>query len=113
MNEAFIALLKDMRFYAQESVDLMGSFTFEEFNDDKRTFYAVVKTVETIGEAANKISTEQKKQLPQIPWYSIIGARHAFVHGYGNIKIKTLYKTITESIPELIIIIDTILESSE
>jgi uncharacterized protein with HEPN domain len=36
--------------------------------------------LQTVVEAASKISQKTRNQLPQIPWAGIIGMRHRLVH---------------------------------
>ncbi len=69
--------------------------------NDKNLYWAMVKNVEIIGEAANHFSEELKARYPHIQWRKIKGMRNHFVHKYFDININILYQTIEEDIPYL------------
>ena len=48
---------------------------------DRKTQDAVIRNLEIIGEAANKLSLELHSSLPDIPWADIIGMRNRLIHG--------------------------------
>ena len=75
--------------------------TFEQFVKDKRTYYAVMKNVEVVGEAAYMLTKAFKKAHVEIPWNVVQGMRHVLVHDYANITSETLYDTAVNNIPEL------------
>lgn len=75
--------------------------TFEDFAKDKRTYFAVVKNVEIIGEAAYMISLEFKEKHPELPWKVIINMRHVLVHGYTSIVPEMLWQTVKEDLDPL------------
>lgn len=64
-------------------------------------FYAVVKNIEIIGEAAYKLTHEFTEMHPEIPWKQIIRMRHILVHGYYQINAEQLYNVYTEDLPYL------------
>ena len=46
---------------------------------------SLVRLIEIVGEAANRVSSEGQAQFPDIPWSQIIGMRHRLIHGYDNV----------------------------
>lgn len=62
---------------------------------------AVVKKFEVIGEAANRISTEAKTLLSDIPWKDVIGMRHVLIHDYMSIDAESVWNTIEVYLPQL------------
>lgn len=69
-----------------KAIDNVGRFIEgkrpEDFTDDSVLFYAVVKNIEIIGEAAYMLSDGFKEAHPATPWRQITGMRHVLVHGY-------------------------------
>lgn len=63
---------------------------------------AVERSIEIIGEAARRVTTEYQDGHPEIPWREIIGQRNILAHEYGQIDHNVLYKTVKEDIPTLI-----------
>ena len=68
---------------------------------DKLRYFAVVKNVEIIGEAAYMLSLEFKDAHSEIPWKDIIRMRHILVHGYASILPEILWQTALEEVPRL------------
>jgi uncharacterized protein with HEPN domain len=58
--------------------------------------------IQTIGEAASRVSTEKRDQLSQIPWKQIVGMRNRIVHDYMNIDADIVWEVATANIPGLI-----------
>ena len=95
------ALLVDMLSYADEAVRLASSLTFEGLKASRLHQLAIIKAVETIGEAASQISDETQAALTDIPWTEIIGMRNRLVHGYNTIRLEVVWRTVREDIPAL------------
>ena len=90
--------LEDMVCYAENVIAFMEGITFEEFISNKLLYFAVLKNVEIIGEAAYMLSLTFKNTHPELPWNEIIAMRHVLVHGYSNISDRNLWFTATEDI---------------
>ena len=69
--------------------------------EDKLRYFAVVKNVEIIGEAAYMLSIPFKELHPEIPWNNIIRMRHVLVHGYATILPELLWHTALVEVPQL------------
>ena len=79
---------------------LIEGYTLEALVNDKRTYYAVMKNVEIVGEAAYMLSKDFKSAHPETPWKTVQGMCHVLVHDYANIVSETLYDTaINDMIP--------------
>ena len=63
-----IDYLHDMLNHASEAENFIYNFSFEQFEADNKTIFAVIRAIEVIGEASKKISTEIKNKNTQIPW---------------------------------------------
>ena len=48
--------LEDIVEYSDNIIELLEGMTFEQFVKDKRTYYAIMKNVEVVGENADEIS---------------------------------------------------------
>ena len=80
---------------------MIDGVSFEKFKNDILIYYAVMKNVEIVGEAAFMLSTEFKETHPKTPWKVVQGMRHYLVHGYANIDVQELYSTAMNDIPVL------------
>jgi uncharacterized protein with HEPN domain len=61
-----------------------------------------MKALETIGEAAGKISEPARAAHPEIPWREMMGMRHRLVHDYFEINLDKVWETVREDLPPLI-----------
>ena len=96
------AYLWDMLDAAQMVEQLSSGFDFTQYSNDRRTQLAVERSLEIIGEAANRVSTSFRNAHPEIPWRQIIGQRNVLIHEYGEIKQERIWKVVRENIPLLI-----------
>ena len=69
---------------------------------DARTRRALERTLEVLGEAANRVSGPTREAHPGIPWAQIIGQRNIIAHGYAVIDHSRLFRTVTDDLPGLI-----------
>ena len=87
------------------SIDSIEEFTrdmdYDEFEQDKKTVFAVVRAFEIIGEAVKSIPKEIRQEYSDIPWRSMSGMRDKVIHGYFGVDNKVLWKTLKEDLPEL------------
>lgn len=79
----------------------MAGKTKDEIPKDGILYYAVVKNVEIIGEAAYMLSQEFKDSHPQTPWKIIIGMRHILVHGYFEVEPDEVWNVIDKDLKPL------------
>lgn len=75
--------------------------TLDEFVNSKILFYAVVKNIEIVGEAAYMLTKEFKQSCQSIPWQVIEKMRHVLVHGYYSISPEIVWSTVQEDLPSL------------
>lgn len=73
--------------------------TVKDFLSDEKTADAVVRNLEIICEAANRISTEEKQQYRNIEWQQIVGLRHRIVHDYFGIDLMLIWQICKNDIP--------------
>lgn len=64
-------------------------------------YYAVVKNIEIIGEAANMLTAEFQISHPETPWKMIKGMRNYIVHEYFQIDSNVVWNVVTQNLPEL------------
>ena len=75
--------------------------TYEELKTDDMMYYAVVKNIEIIGEAANLLSSEFVAAHPQTPWKQVRGMRNYIVHEYFQIDDVVVWSVVKDDIPVL------------
>ena len=83
--------------------------TWEEFVQDQKTMYAVVRAFEIIDEAAKKISPAVRKRHAKVPWKQMAGMRDKLIHEYFGVNYQVLWKTAKEDIPPVQALIKKVL----
>ena len=94
--------LRHMLDAADESRRFILGKNRPDLTGDRELTLALVKSIEIIGEAANKISPEYCELNPQIPWRNIIGMRNRLIHAYFDINLDILWQTVVDDLPPLI-----------
>ena len=61
----------------------------------------VLLNVQTIGEAASRLSNQFRQQHTEVPWTQIIAMRNELVHGYYKIDIERVKPVIGSGLSEL------------
>lgn len=93
--------LEDIIEYSNNVIDFMQGVSFEALTSDHLLYYAVMKNVEVVGEAAYMLTRAFKTAHPETPWKMIESMRHILVHDYTNVIPRILWGTATNDIPEL------------
>lgn len=55
-----------------------------------------------MGEAAGRVSKEERSRHPDIPWAQIVGLRNRLIHGYDSVDMDILWAITTKDLPTLI-----------
>lgn len=96
---------KERLLHMLEAIKNIKEFTHEisreQLFHDKMRYFAVVKNVEIIGEAANMLTVDFRTVHTELPWKAIIGMRNVIVHDYIKIHEDLLWDTIQNDIPVL------------
>ena len=71
---------------------------YEDLVNDDMMYYAVVKNIEIIGEAANMLTTEFQTTHPDTPWKMVKGMRNYIVHEYFQIDDVVVWDVVTNNL---------------
>lgn len=84
--------------------------TFEDFLTDERTFDAVMRNLQIIGEAAKNVPPEVRSRYLEIEWRKISGLRDVLAHAYFSLENETLWDIVQNKVPPLLIQVQHIIE---
>jgi uncharacterized protein with HEPN domain len=83
----------------------VGRFTIgmsqADFQQDERTFDAVVRNLEVIGEAAKHVPEQVRQRMPGIEWRKVAGLRDVLSHAYFGIDADILWDIISNKLKSL------------
>jgi uncharacterized protein with HEPN domain len=80
------AYLLDMVIAARDAVSFLQGLSREQLGASRIHQLAILKALETMGEAAARLSEPTRVAHPELPWREIIGMRHRLVHGWSLTK---------------------------
>ncbi len=96
-------IIKKMLKYCNDINGLLARFDtdFDRYKTDIAFQYACNMCIIQIGELANRLSDEVRKNSQNIPWHAIVGMRNLHAHDYENIDLEIVWNTLLEDIPVL------------
>ena len=111
MNEDDLARLHHILDAAREAISFSEGKTFDDVIRDRMLLLSLVKELEIIGEAANRISPEGRASIDGIPWGEMMGMRNRLTHGYFDWRTERIWETVVSDLPDLVRILEIALPS--
>ena len=99
---------RDFRLYCADILDsgsaifdfVKGS-SFEQFCNDRKTYSAVIREFEIIGEAVGKLPEELKRARQDVEWQDIKDFRNLLTHEYFGVDLEIVWRIIEDDLPLL------------
>ena len=98
---------KDYKVYFLHIFDSIENIERFTKGKDKKKFFAsklvqdaVIRNLEIIGEAANRLPDEFKEKYRQVEWHKIVGLRHRIVHDYFGIDLEIIWQILHKDLPQ-------------
>jgi uncharacterized protein with HEPN domain len=88
--------------YAQEAVAMATGRMRADLDSDRQFNLALVRLLEIIGEAANRVPEDQRARIPEVPWAQVVGLRNRLIHGYDEVDFDILWRIVGHDLPKLI-----------
>jgi len=73
-----------------------------DLDSDRQFNLALVRLLEIVGEAANRVPEEERIRITDIPWPQIVSLRNRLIHGYDEVDFDILWQIVTRDLPHLI-----------
>lgn len=89
----------------EESINAIIEYTLdmdiETFSNDRKTYSAVIREFEIIGEATKHLSKEIIDKYNSVEWRDLKDFRNLLIHEYFGVDFEIVYKVIYEDLPDL------------
>ena len=95
--------LDDMIKFSEQVLSYTEGLDRKDFEKDEKTYDAVLRKLELIGESATHIPEVIRKTSSTIPWRQIVATRNRLIHGYLGIDNDILWSIIRDDVPALLI----------
>ena len=82
---------------------------YEEFLADLKTQDAVVRTLEIVGEATKRLSSETREHYSTVPWKNMAGARDRLIHDYFGVNFDIVWQIVRDELPAVAVEVGQIL----
>jgi len=99
----------DDRIYLEHMLDVaarahtkVAGRSLEEWESDEDLRLAVTHLVQTLGEAARRVSEEGRSSHPEIPWREAVGMRNVIVHDYLGVDDSIVRTVALKDFPLLV-----------
>ncbi len=80
-------------------LEFVEGFSFDDFCDDRRTYSAVIREFEIIGEAVGKLPESFRKKRPDVEWRDIKDFRNLLSHEYFGVDLEIVWNVILDDLP--------------
>ena len=102
--------IRDILASIERIIEYTRHLDFEQFRSDTKTFDAVVRNFEIIGEAAAHVPEEIVANHPEIPWQDMRDMRNVLAHEYFGINENIVWNTIQDDLLPLVPQLKSLLE---
>ena len=99
---------RDPRLYCEDILesgnailDFVEGLSFEDVCDDRKTYSAVIREFEIIGEAVGKLPESLRERRPDVEWQDIKDFRNLLSHEYFGVDLEIVWKIIEDDLPAL------------
>lgn len=97
--------LEQMKEFITRIEDYVKDLDLAKFRNDYKSQDAVIRNIELIGEAANRLSTDFAMNYKEFPLNKAISMRNRLIHGYDDIDLEIVWATVKKDIQDLKLIL--------
>jgi len=101
MRRDLMLFVQDIKESCEAIFDFIENMELEEFANDRKTYSAVIREFEIIGEAVKHLPKTIFEKYPQIRWRDIGDFRNLLIHEYFGVDNEIVFNTAKLDLPEL------------
>ncbi len=99
---------RDYKVYLEDLLEAAGKIrryteglSLHSFRNDSKTFDAVVRNLEIIGEAAKNLPKEVREKHGQVEWKRIAALRNILTHEYFGVDPEIIWDIVRHKLTDL------------
>lgn len=95
-------IINDLQFIIRQ----LDNISYSDFHNNELLLDSMMFRLIQISESTQKLTNGYKTTHNNIPWHLLYALRNRIVHDYGNVDLNIIYSTLTNDIPELLVLIN-------
>ncbi len=88
-----MAALVDMLEAVDHVDEMLAGLSRQAFEEDRTTQRAVERCLEIVSEASRRLTAEQRRQDPDVPWRSMADMGNVLRHEYHRVAASVVWST--------------------
>jgi uncharacterized protein with HEPN domain len=105
--------LRQMLTYVREAIDIAARTTRTDLGTEIVLTRSLVHTLEMIGEAARRVTAEDRARYPAVPWQDVVDLRNRLIHGYDQVDYDTVWQIVLDDLPKVAAELERITQALE
>ena len=101
MSRDPLLYFEDINTACRKILHYTSEMSFNDFITDERTFDAVIRNIEIIGEAVKNIPETIKMEYGQVEWRGMAALRNIVAHAYFSVKEEIIWDIVQNKIRPL------------
>lgn len=100
------AALLDILTAARRAIEFATGLSRQILEGDLKSQSAILHQLLVLGEAVKRLSDEFRTTHPDTPWKAIAGMRDRVIHGYDDVDLDEVWRTIEVDLPRLVAVLE-------
>lgn len=105
--------MQHMLDHAREACAMLAGRTRADLDTDRQLQLSIVRLIEIVGEAANRVSRDVQQAHPSVAWREAVTVRNRVIHGYDSIDLDIVWEIVAQDFPALATEIEKILADAQ
>lgn len=101
MKRDAVLFLQDIIEAVESIFDFIKGYDYNSFIQDDKTFSAVIRKFEIIGEAVKNLPEDIITNNPGLPWSYMTKMRDRLTHGYFDTDPEIIWETINTNLKDI------------